>query len=363
MRDRSGRAGVITFLMMARISCGVAEEATTADAPGATSQLDEIVVTAQRRAQSISTVPLAITALDGDTLARQGIANSAELASAVPNLQISSPYGNTQPNFSLRGISVANEYNSNQASPIGVYIDDVYIAPRTSQGMGLFDLDRVEVLRGPQGTLFGRNTTGGAINFITKSPSLSGANGYAEAGYGNFNTFTAQGAIEETLVDGQLGFRFAANYVKGNGQIENIYPGGEDPNSQDSRQGPLSVRFKPGDGPLARKIRAYSGRDNPTQAAVHGIVPYRQGLDFFQVNENRIGENQTSASGVAATISLASTPALTLTSIFSIQTVQRGGTGQLFSDRAEPRRWRLLRMGPDQHRQYFQYRQRTRSGS
>jgi len=66
----------------------------------------------------------------------------------------------------------------------------------------------------------------------------------------------------------------AANYVKGNGQIENIYPGGEDPNSQDSRQVRLSVRFKPGDGPLDVKIRAYAGRDNPTQAAVHGIVPY-----------------------------------------------------------------------------------------
>src|SRR5882757_10452670 len=300
-------------------SLGLAAAATVeAQQVSATSaDVDEIVVTAQRRAQSLSEVPLAITALDGDSLSKQGITNSAELASAVPNLQISSPYGNTQPNFSLRGVSVANEYNSNQASPIGVYIDDVYIAARTSQGMGLFDLDRVEVLRGPQGTLFGRNTTGGAINFITKSPSLSGANGYAEAGYGNFNTFTAQGAIEETLIDGQLGVRLAANYVKGNGQIENIYPGGEDPNSQDSRQVRLSVRFKPGDGPLDVKIRAYAGRDNPTQAAVHGIVPYRQGLDFFQVNENRIGENQTSASGVAAAVSLALTPALTLTSISS----------------------------------------------
>ena len=317
MRDCSGRAGVITFLMMARISCGLAEEATTADAPGAASQLDEIVVTAQRRAQSISTVPLAITALDGDTLARQGIANSAELASAVPNLQISSPYGNTQPNFSLRGISVANEYNSNQASPIGVYIDDVYIAARTSQGMGLFDLDRVEVLRGPQGTLFGRNTTGGAINFITRSPTLSGASGFAEVGYGNFNTFSAQGAVEETLIDGQLGVRLAANYLKGNGQIENVYPGGVDPNSQDSRQVRVSIRVKPGEGPLDIKIRAYAGRDNPTQAAVQGLLPFRQGLDFFQVDENRIGENQTSSSGVAANIALKLTPDLTLTSISS----------------------------------------------
>ena len=300
-------------------SLGLAAAATVeAQQVSATSaDVDEIVVTAQRRAQSLSEVPLAITALDGDSLSKQGITNSAELASAVPNLQISSPYGNTQPNFSLRGVSVANEYNSNQASPIGVYIDDVYIAARTSQGMGLFDLDRVEVLRGPQGTLFGRNTTGGAINFITRGPTLTGENGYVEAGYGNFNTYTAQGAFEETLIDGQLGFRIAANYVKGNGQIENVFPGGSDPNSQDSRQVRVSLRFKPGDGPLDIKIRAYGGRDNPTQAAVQGLLPSREGLGFFQVDENRIGENQTSSSGIAVNVALAVSSDLTITSISS----------------------------------------------
>src|SRR5882757_1605423 len=300
-------------------SLGLAAAATVeAQQVSATSaDIDEIVVTAQRRAQSLSEVPLAITALDGDSLSKQGITNSAELASAVPNLQISSPYGNTQPNFSLRGVSVANEYNSNQASPIGVYIDDVYTAARTSQGMGLFDLDRVEVLRGPQGTLFGRNTTGGAINFITRGPTLTGENGYVEAGYGNFNTYTAQGAFEETLIDGQLGFRIAANYVKGNGQIENVFPGGSDPNSQDSRQVRVSLRFKPGDGPFDIKIRAYGGRDNPTQAAVQGLLPSREGLGFFQVDENRIGENQTSSSGIAVNVALAVSSDLTITSISS----------------------------------------------
>src|SRR3984957_1619743 len=206
-------AGAYGLLGLVATGTADAQQASTAVASPA---VDEIVVTAQRRAQSLSEVPLAVTALDGAALSRQGITNSAELGAAVPNLQISSPYGSTQPNFSLRGVSVANEYNSNQASPIGVYIDDVYIAARTSQGMGLFDLDRVEVLRGPQGTLFGRNTTGGAINFITRSPSLAGDNGYLEAGYGNFNTYTGQGAWEQTVINGELGFRIAANYVKGN---------------------------------------------------------------------------------------------------------------------------------------------------
>ncbi|WP_294195721.1 TonB-dependent receptor [uncultured Sphingomonas sp.] len=277
----------------------------------------DIIVTAQRREQSILSVPIAISAIGGNTLTTKGITNSANLAAAVPNLQVSSPYGATQPNFSLRGISVANEYNSNQASPIGVYVDDVYLASRTAHGMGLFDLERVEVLRGPQGTLFGRNTTGGAINFITKSPTLHGNEGYAEAGYGNFNTVTAQGAIETTMVEDQLGLRVAANYVKGDGQIKNVFPGGRDPNSQDTLQGRATLRIRPGGGPLDIKIKAYGGRDRGTQAAVHGLQPFRTGLGFFQVNENRIGLNRTEAYGVSATVSYELSPTLTLTSITS----------------------------------------------
>jgi outer membrane receptor protein involved in Fe transport len=285
--------------------------------PAAPTETGDIIVTAQRRQQSILTVPIAITALGGDALESKGVTNSANLASAVPNLQVSSPYGNTQPNFSLRGISVANEYNSNQASPIGVYVDDVYLANRTAHGMGLFDLDRVEVLRGPQGTLFGRNTTGGAINFITRAPSLTRNEGYAEAGYGNYDTWTAQAAVEATMVEDQLGIRIAGNFAKGDGQIRNVAPGGRDANSQDTLQGRATLRFRPGDGPLDVKIKIYGGRDRGTQAAVHGLLPFRQGLDFFETNENRIGRNRTEAYGASATIAYEISPQVTLTSITS----------------------------------------------
>lgn len=276
----------------------------------------DIVVTAQRREQSLLDVPLAVTALGGDTLAERGITNSAQLGDAVPNLQINSPYGNTQPNFSLRGIGVANEYNSNQASPVGVYLDDVYLAPRTSHGMGLFDLDRIEVLRGPQGTLFGRNTTGGAINFITKKPDLSGANGYAQVGYANFNTFTAQGAAEATLAEDVAGLRVAVNYAKGDGQIKNVFAGGRDAASVDTLQGRVSLRVKPTET-LDIVLRAYGGRDRGTQAAVHGLQPFRTGLGFFETNENRVGENRTDAWGFSGNVSLELSDTLSLTSITS----------------------------------------------
>ncbi len=313
--------GGATLIMPATAQAQSADPAPTATTENADAQAGadsgDIIVTAQRREQSILAVPIAISAISGNVLATKGITNSADLASAVPNLQVSSPYGSTQPNFSLRGISVANEYNSNQASPIGVYIDDIYLASRTSHGMGLFDLDRVEVLRGPQGTLFGRNTTGGAINFITKAPRLRGNEGYAEAGYGSFNTVTAQAALETTMVEDQLGLRISGNYAKGDGQIENVFVGGRDANSQNTLQGRATLRIRPGAGPLDIKIKVYGGRDKGTQAAVQGLLPFRTGLGFFQVNENRIGLNRTEAYGASATIAYEISPSLTFTSITS----------------------------------------------
>jgi len=293
----------------------VRAQSAAPQSPGAAT-VGEIVVTAQRREQSILKVPLAVTAITTKGLLDKGVTNSAQLAQAVPNLQVNSAYGSTQPNFSLRGISVANEYNSNQASPIGVYMNDVYIAPRTSQGMGLYDLDRIEVLRGPQGTLFGRNTTGGAINFISMEPSLQGTRGYAQFGYGNFNTFTGQGAIETTLAGDQVGVRAAINVAEGDGEFKNVYPGGLRPDSTNSVQGRLSVRVKPDDSPLDVKIVAYGGRNDPTQAPVFGDLPYRQ-ANFFSVDENSIGHFESAADGVSANIGYTLSPSVKLTSITS----------------------------------------------
>lgn len=302
-------------LMLAALAASSSTIALAQDAGGAADEGD-IVVTAQRREQSLLDVPLAVSALSGDAMAERGITNSAQLGAAVPNLQINSPFGNTQPNFSLRGIGVANEYNSNQASPVGVYLDDVYIAPRTSHGMGLFDLERIEVLRGPQGTLFGRNTTGGAINFITRRPDLSGSEGYVQLGYANYNTFTAQAALETTLSEDVAGLRLAINYAKGDGQIENVFPGGRDGNSVDSLQGRLTLVVQPSDT-VDITLRAYGGRDRGTQAAPHGILAFRTGLGFWQTNESRMGDNDTEAWGISANIGIDLSDSLRVTSITS----------------------------------------------
>jgi iron complex outermembrane receptor protein len=269
--------------------------------------LSEVVVTAERRSESILKVPLAVSAITQADLASVGITNSGELSDLVPTLQANSAFGAVQPNFSIRGIGVNNEHNPNQASPVGVYIDDAYIAARVSQGLQIFDLERIEILRGPQGTLYGRNTTGGAINFISRQPSLNGSGGNVEVGYGNYNTFTAQGAYETTLVDGVAGLRTSFSYSHGDGWNKNVFTSQPAANSTDTAAGRLIFRVEPDDD-LDVMLKVTAGRSNPTQAGVYDlgtgapgqpadynpVLAYSRsarGLSFWQIDSDRVGYN------------------------------------------------------------------------
>lgn len=184
----------------------------------------EIIVTATRRSENLQRVPISISAISSAQLASRGVTATNDLGSVVPNLQVSSQYGETQPNFSLRGVGVANEFAANTASPIGVYVDEVSQTFRYTHGLQLYDLDRVEVVRGPQGTLYGRNTTGGAINIITREPQLGDINGYVSAGYGNFNRYKVAGAFEITPVADQVGLRVAFTRSEGHGYFQEANP-------------------------------------------------------------------------------------------------------------------------------------------
>ena len=195
-------------------------------AAGESTTLEEVIVTATRRSENLQDVPVAVTAFTQADLAKQGIFETSDLNHSMPNLQVSSPYGTQQPNFSVRGIGVGTEFNANAASPVGVYVDEVYQAFRASHGQQLYDLSQVEVIRGPQGTLYGRNTTGGAINFITTQPQLQGTTGNLTVGYGNYDRKSAEGAIEFTPVAGVLGVRLAGTYVDTDPYIVNVLPAG-----------------------------------------------------------------------------------------------------------------------------------------
>ena len=283
---------------------GHAQEAQVdADTGGIT----DIVVTAQRRAEKAQATPLAITAIGGSDLQSKGVFETADLSAVVPNLQIISPYGRAQPNISLRGISVANEYNANQASPIGVYIDDAYMASRTSHGMQLYDLERVEVLRGPQGTLYGRNTTGGAVNFITMRPKLEGTSGFVEVGYGKFNRIEASGALDATVVPDKIGIRIAGNYIKSDPMVKNLVPGGQDLQSEDSLGVRVSLLAKPSED-FTLFAKFYHGKDKPWQVGNHfigatptGVSPLtgygRGSLGFYEVQANNPGKFEFDGTG------------------------------------------------------------------
>lgn len=237
--------------------------------------LEEIIVTATRRSESLQTVPVTVSAMTGDELQSKGVFDTNDLMGQVPNLQINSPWGDSQPNFNLRGVGVGNEFNANVASPIGVYFDEVYEGFRAAQGAQLFDIERIEVVKGPQGTLYGRNTTGGAINIISRAPELADDNGYITVGYGNYNRKRMQAAAETTLVEDRLGIRLAGTWVKGDGYIKNrnaeygvnnTLIGNEDFASEDSRALRLTIRAMPTDN-LDLILKAYTGEAKPIGAA------------------------------------------------------------------------------------------------
>ncbi|MDP3675353.1 MAG: TonB-dependent receptor [Novosphingobium sp.] len=202
------------------------QEAQSSDDGATASGLSEIIVTATKRSENLQNVPVAVSAISAEMLQNKGVFETSDLNNTMPNFQVSSPYGQQQPNFSVRGVGVGTEFNANAASPVGVYVDEVYQAFRSSHGQQLYDLEQIEVVRGPQGTLYGRNTTGGAINFITRGPKLRGQEGYFTAGYGRFNRLNLEGAVEVTPVPDKFGIRIAATYVDADPYLKNVLSAG-----------------------------------------------------------------------------------------------------------------------------------------
>ncbi|HEX4097055.1 MAG TPA: TonB-dependent receptor plug domain-containing protein, partial [Caulobacteraceae bacterium] len=179
--------------------------ASAADAPAKTSAADsqtsvgEVVVTAQFRATQLQKTPLAISAVTAQQIAAMGETNVTDLARTVPNTVISplgSGWGGTLAAF-IRGVGLGDNILSFEPG-VPIYVDDVYNGRPQASIFDLLDLDRVEVLRGPQGALFGKNAIGGAVRLISKAPSGSDT-GYLEAGYGSFNRFNFRGAYDGAL--------------------------------------------------------------------------------------------------------------------------------------------------------------------
>ncbi|MNK09589.1 Pesticin receptor precursor [compost metagenome] len=180
--------------------------------PDRATTIDEVIVTAQRREQAAQDVGIALSVLSGESLVQQGITSVNQLQNATPNLEVEPAFGGGAAQFRLRGVGF-QDYASNNSPTVGVYVNEVaYPVPVMTQGL-IFDIDRVEVLRGPQGTLYGRNTTGGAISFVTKRPTEDLSAGLMTE-WGAHNLFRAEGHISGPLASGLRG-RLAVSTEQG----------------------------------------------------------------------------------------------------------------------------------------------------
>jgi iron complex outermembrane recepter protein len=215
----------------------------TAEADFST-RLEDIVVTARKIGERAQDVPVSISAFSADQLETRGIDDLTSVGAITPGLSLTQGTGSsTQLNVSIRGNSEVDTQLALDPA-VGVYVDNVYYARSINLGVGLFDLDRIEVLKGPQGTLFGRNTTGGALNITTADPGEK-FEGYLNGTYGNYDKIRVQAAVSVPL--GQdAGLRLATNINKRDGFVRNPLLGTdlEDENNQSYR---AKFLWTPGD--------------------------------------------------------------------------------------------------------------------
>ncbi len=200
---------------------------------------EKIEVTAKKRSQDLQTVSVSVTAFSGDALRELNMTDSVDIAAQTPGLNIGTPVGEgNNPSISLRGVGL-NDFNDNNEGPIAVYRDEVYQSAMPGLTFQLFDLERVEVLRGPQGTLYGRNATGGLVHFISKKPTDE-LEGFASVTFAEHNQIKTEAAISGGLTDAvQARLSIATN--NHDGYVKNRI--GKDANEADNQAYRLQVNF------------------------------------------------------------------------------------------------------------------------
>ncbi|WP_255552008.1 TonB-dependent receptor [Erythrobacter crassostreae] len=190
-----------------------AEQPTAEEAEGV------IIVTATRRAQDVQEIPIAVTAVNQVQLDRQGVVNVQNLTQVSPSFSTSQAQNSSGTVvLRIRGVGTTSN-NIGFESAVGIFVDGAY---QSRPGIALsefVDIERVEVLRGPQGTLFGRNTSAGALNITTKRPELDSVGGFVNATYGNFEHMNVQGAVNIPIVEDSVAVRFAGAYRKRDGFV------------------------------------------------------------------------------------------------------------------------------------------------
>lgn len=246
--DRTLRASVTTILRLAAIGPLM----TAGGVAQAQSALEEIIVTAQHREQSLQGVGVSVTALGADQISDLGVTSSSDLGRIAPGV-VFAPTSGMGSAMSMRGIS-QSDFSPIQEAPNSIYVDDVYLGVNMAS-FSAYDLERIEILRGPQGTLFGRNSTGGLARFITAKPT-DNFEGYAEAGVGAYNDYWVEGAVSGPFSDRVRG-RLAVKREQADGWWKNRAPGGKDAMETDILGVRGQIEFDVTDNFLARLSISY----------------------------------------------------------------------------------------------------------
>jgi iron complex outermembrane recepter protein len=255
MKNRNHSWILAIFIAAGALALATAARAQTEEP----ATLEEVLVTAQKREQNVQDVPIAIDALSRDSILAQRIAGPDDLIKLLPNLSLKTASA-VNSGFAIRGVGT-NNFHLTAQQAVGLYFDEVsQVTPFTSQ-LGLFDMERIEVLRGPQNTLFGRNTTGGAVNFITRRPDPeAGTNGYINANLGNFGRLDGEGAVGFALGE-NFAIRAAAQIQSRDGVFTDV-ESGDEIGSTDKQSARLGLAWAPSESTNAW-LSLHYGKSDP----------------------------------------------------------------------------------------------------
>jgi len=330
--NRFRRAALTTTILAAGfgVPAAYAQDASDADTGGF--MIEEIMVTAQKRLQSSQDIAAAITAIGSDELDRTNFNNIEDLQNMAPSLQIGESFGFAQ--VMVRGVGTDNPFAGGDPS-VAMHIDGAVIGQSSAQFGALFDIARIEVLRGPQGTLYGRNATGGSVNVITNQPTEE-TEGYARLTYGNYDLIKFEGAVGGPLSDNLMG-RVAVRYVNRGGFGENIADGSDiDDADQISFRGQLLWNISEGaslrlaaehheedDKNYIPKFRAASYDPAPLPALEPQPTDGIRATDPRDINSNVNLQNKRNQDSFTAELNVDLNDTFTLTSLTNYQTFEK----------------------------------------
>ena len=327
--QKQGGSICVQVLLMAGVMIHAAGPASAQVTGGADSlALEPVVVTTQKREESLQEAPLSITAVTGDALEARGMDDIVDLTARTPGLVGARVNG--VPQISIRGIGT-NDFGIGADPAVGVYIDGIYASRSGQASLDLLDIDRVEIIKGPQGTLFGRSAAAGAIGVITRKPSLDLA-ASAVAEYASDDALRFRGSLNGPLIDDKLAFRASVLAARRDGYTRNTEPSGGDFENASDLGGRLAATWFGGDrfevtvaGDYLRKRGDGNGFVS-TLTAPDGAAP-----DPFGSISSNLGaraQSDLDAYGASATTTVWLANDMTVTSI----TAWRGYEWDLLSD-------------------------------